>query len=77
MSAKTYIWDMSTSQWNAQTDLPTARRNAFCAKVTTGLGEEEVVVAGGYDGSSRLDDVQIFSVTNGNWRTGVCQSRHL
>ena len=73
MSAKTYMYDSMGNAWDAQTDMPTARRNAFCSKVVTGGGQEEVVVAGGYDGTSRLDVVEIFSVTGGTWRTGATE----
>ena len=68
VTGKTYTWD--SGQWVAETDMPTARRNAFCARVVNFLGQEEVVVAGGYDGAARLDVVEIFNVVTGMWRTG-------
>ena len=70
MTGKTYGWDNGNGQWVAATDMPTARRNAFCARVVNGLGQEEVVVAGGYDGAARLNVVEIFNVGTGMWRTG-------
>ena len=70
MTGKTYGWDNGNGQWVAATDMPTARRNAFCARVVNGLGQEEVVVAGGYDGAARLDVVEIFNVGTDMWRTG-------
>ena len=50
--------------------MPTARQSHFCGRVVTAEGEEEVVVAGGWDGERRLDTVEIFSVKSGTWRTG-------
>ena len=70
VTGKTYTWDNGNGQWVAETDMPTARRNAFCARVVNGLGQEEVVVAGGYDGAARLDVVEIFNVVTGMWRDG-------
>ena len=70
VTGKTYTWDNANGQWGAETDMPTARRNAFCARVKTAGGQEEVVVAGGYNGASRLNVVEIFNVVTGMWRTG-------
>ena len=74
MTGKTYTWDDTWAdglgQWVAEADMPTARQNAFCARVVNSLGQEEVVVAGGYDGAARLDVVEIFNVVTDMWRTG-------
>ena len=70
VTGKTYTASHQFGQWVAEADMPTARRNAFCARVVNSLGQEEVVVAGGYDGAARLNDVEIFNVVTNMWRTG-------
>ena len=71
VSPKTYIYDSSNDEWVARDDMPTARQSHFCGRVVTKEGKEEVVVAGGWSGKSRLDTVEIFSVESGTWRTGM------
>ena len=71
VSAKTYFYDSSNDEWVTRDDMPTGRQSHFCGRVFTKEGKEEVVVAGGWDGESRLDAVEIFSVESGTWRTGM------
>ena len=71
VSAKTYFYDSSDDEWVARDDMLTARQSHFCGRVVTKAGKEEVVVAGGWDGKSRLNTVEIFSVESGTWRTGM------
>ena len=70
VSPKTHIYDSSNDEWLTKADMPTARQSHFCGRIVTTEGEEEVVVAGGWDGKERLDTVEIFSVKSSTWRTG-------
>ena len=51
--------------------MPTGRLNNFCGQVNTAQGKQEIVVAGGNDGLSVIDTVEIFSVEDETWRTGL------
>ena len=69
-SLKTHIYRVSNGQWNEVEDMPTGRLNNYCGQVNTAQGKKEIVVAGGNDGSSVIDTVEIFSVEDETWRTG-------
>lgn len=51
--------------------MATARTSHSCGHVTTAAGEDEIVVVGGYSGGGSLDSVEIFSISDMAWRSGM------
>ena len=56
---------------NVLARLPTPRSAFACCAVRNSKGEREIIAAGGSDEKGNaLTTVEIFSLTNWNWRTG-------
>ncbi|MFT7580579.1 MAG: kelch-like protein 12, partial [Myxococcota bacterium] len=50
--------------WHSLADMPTERNSAFAAAVG-----DHIVVAGGFNGSVKLDVIEIYDTVNDTWET--------
>ncbi len=65
-----YVLDAEYSMW-IPAKMPTAKRSLTCSGITSADGlETEVIVAGGHDGTLFLNTTEIYSLAEGDWRTG-------
>ena len=59
-SSSIHLYQPDTRRWVKVGDLPTARYNCTCSVLPSG----EVIVAGGYNGSSRISTLDFLSISN-------------
>ncbi len=64
-----YLYNVKYSMW-MPAQMLTARRSLSCGGITSVEGDGEVIVAGGHDGSGFLNNTELYSLTEGTWRTG-------
>ena len=74
-NTKVYVYHGGEQdEWEEYPDLSYGRFGMSCGVAKDG-NSTVVVAAGGNDGDSRLDVVEIFSVKEQKWRTGRVQTR--
>ena len=68
----TYMYSTWTNQWQSLPPMPTGRRYTGCGVISLEDGSKSVVVTGGLNvKSDRFDTVEIYSVEEQKWRTGL------
>ena len=68
----TYMYSNWTNEWQSLPSMPTGRRYTGCGVVSSEDGSSSVVVVGGLTAESdRVDTVEIYSVDEHEWRTGL------
>jgi hypothetical protein len=71
-SGKTFYFTFGDESWTEGPELKKKRRYHSCGKIRRNKESQEmsIIVAGGYDGSSRLSSVEILDEGANEWQTG-------
>jgi hypothetical protein len=71
-SGKTFYFTFGEKSWTEGPELKNNRRDHSCGKIRRNKESQEmsIIVAGGYDGSSRLSSVEILDEGSSKWQTG-------
>jgi hypothetical protein len=71
-SGKTFYFTFGEASWTEGPELKNKRRYHSCGKIRRNKESQEmsIIVAGGYDGSSRLSSVEILHEGSNKWQTG-------
>jgi hypothetical protein len=71
-SGKTFYFTFGEESWTEGPELNYKRGYLSCGKIRRNKESQEmsIIVAGGYDGSSRLSSVEILDVGSNEWQTG-------
>jgi hypothetical protein len=72
ISGKTFYFTFGEESWTEGPDLKNIRVLHSCGKIRRNKESQEmsIIVAGGYDGSSRLSSVEILDEGSNEWQTG-------
>jgi hypothetical protein len=74
-SKSVFIYECEKKQWKRCPDMLTERNCASCEVIKRGDGKEEVVVAGGWNGTE-LDTVEIYNLEDSMWRSGIARKSY-
>jgi hypothetical protein len=71
-SGKTFYFTFGEESWTEGPELKNKRDDHSCGKIRRNKESQEmsIIVAGGYDGSSRLSSVEILDEGSNEWQTG-------
>jgi hypothetical protein len=71
-SRKTFFFTFGEKRWTKGSELKIYRGGHSCGKIRRNKESQEmsIIVAGGWDGSSRLSSVEIMDEGSNEWRTG-------
>jgi hypothetical protein len=71
-SGKTFFFTFGEESWTEGPELKTKRGGHSCGKIRRNKESQEmsIIVAGGWDGSSRLSSVEILDEGSNEWQTG-------
>jgi hypothetical protein len=71
-SGKTFYFTFGEESWTEGPELKNKRRYHSCGKIRRNKESQEmsIIVAGGYDGSSRLSSVEILDEGSNEWQAG-------
>jgi hypothetical protein len=71
-SGKTFYFTFGEESWTEGPELKNKRGCHSCGKIRRNKESQEmsIIVAGGYDGSSRLSSVEILDEGSNEWQTG-------
>ncbi len=69
-SGKTFYFTLGEKRWTEGPELKNKRENLSCGKIRTNKESQEmsIIVAGGWDGSSRLSSVEILDEGSNEWQ---------
>ena len=72
LSGKTFFYTFGEKSWIEGPDLKYKRQHHSCGKIKRDKDNQEmsIIVAGGWDGSSKLVSVEILDEGSNEWRTG-------
>ncbi len=72
ISGKTFYFTFGEESWTKGPELKNRRRDHSCGKIRRNKESQEmsIIVAGGWDGSSRLSSVEILDEGSSKWQTG-------
>ncbi len=71
-SVKTFYFTLGEDSWTEGPELKYKRGGHSCGKIRRDIESQEmsIIVAGGYDGSSKLSSVEILDEGSNEWQTG-------
>ncbi len=71
-SGKTFFFTFGEESWTEGNELKIKREGHSCGKIRRNKESQEmsIIVAGGYDGSSKLSSVEILDEGSNEWQTG-------
>jgi hypothetical protein len=71
-SGKTFYFTFGEESWTEGPDLENKRRDHSCGKIRRNKESQEmsIIVAGGFNGPSRLSSVEILDEGSNEWQTG-------
>ena len=72
LSGKTFLYTFGEKSWIEGPDLKYKRQHHSCGKIKRDKDNQEmsIIVAGGWDGSSKLVSVEILDEDSNEWQTG-------
>ncbi len=73
ISRKTFYFTFGEESWTKGPELKSKRKSHSCGKIRRNKQSQEmsIIVAGGWDGSSRLSSVEILDEGSNEWQTGL------
>ena len=72
VSIRAFMLEINESQWVEKSSMSHGRQSPACGQIENAVtGKEEVIVAGGGGSSGFLQSVEIYTVTDDNWRAGT------